>query len=416
MISRSWIFFLLLFATVALPWGIVIYKAEEQLLAIEPASENQEVYFKDRAGEEYASPAEYIASVEENGGDVTKAKIDATNPIPEWETKGDARSKEYKGFRLALRNVEGAPLFPRFEGGSALRGKRIYEANGCVQCHTQQVRRKDFGNDAAREVGQRPSVARDYIFDSPALLGRMRIGPDLSDVGSRIDETSLHKHIFRPHLTSAMPAYPHFYKTRKIRGDQSAQALPFEVGEYGAPEEGYEVIPKASAKDLVSYLSSLRQDHQFHNAKYFTPKQSDAEDSKDSGETGVLARGKELYNTQGACVTCHQANGQGLLTAKFPPLVNSEWVTGSEEVVTRIVLNGMQGPLKIGDVEYGAVPMVPTIWKDWPDEDIAAVISYIRNEWGNQAPEVSADTVKRIRAEVGTRGPWTAEELEAYKK
>jgi len=252
MISRSWIFFLLLFATVALPWGIVIYKAEEQLLAIEPASENQEVYFKDRAGEEYASPAEYIASVEENGGDVTKAKIDATNPIPEWETKGDARSKEYKGFRLALRNVEGAPLFPRFEGGSVLRGKRIYEANGCVQCHTQQVRRKDFGNDAAREVGQRPSVARDYIFDSPALLGRMRIGPDLSDVGSRIDETSLHKHIFRPHLTSAMTAYPHFYKTRKIRGDQSAQALPFEVGEYGAPEEGYEVIPKASAKDLVS--------------------------------------------------------------------------------------------------------------------------------------------------------------------
>jgi mono/diheme cytochrome c family protein len=105
-----------------------------------------------------------------------------------------------------------------------------------------------------------------------------------------------------------------------------------------------------------------------------------------------------------------------LLTAKFPPLVNSEWVTGSEEVVTRIVLNGMQGPLKIGDVEYGAVPMVPTIWKDWPDEDIAAVISYIRNEWGNQASEVSADTVKRIRAEVGTRGPWTAEELEAYKK
>ena len=413
MISRSWIFFLLLFASVALPWGMLIYKAEKQLLAIQPATEVQEAIFKNRAGKAFASPQEYLAYVEESGGDLKKAKLDVADPIGEWDNNVNSKAKAYKDFLQTHRNVEGDPLYPQFKGGSALRGKRIYEANGCVQCHTQQVRKKDFGFDAARELGQRRSVARDYIYDSPVLLGRMRIGPDLADVGSRLDETALHKHIYRPHEASAMPGYRHLYKLREIRGDQSAQALSFEEGEYGAPEAGYEVIPKASAQDLVSYLSSLKQDYKFQNAQYF--KQDESDVPEDTGEVGVLAKGKKLYNTQGACVTCHQANGQGLQAGHFPPLANSEWVTGSEEIVTRIVLNGMQGPLKIGDFEYGAVPMIPTIWKDWSDEDIAAVISYIRNEWGNQAPEVTADTVKRIRAEVGTRAPWTAEELEAFK-
>ena len=138
---------------------------------------------------------------------------------------------------------------------------------------------------------------------------------------------------------------------------------------------------------------------------------NEAADSK-SSQSPAFSKGKKLYNTPGSCVTCHQANGQGLETANFPPLAKSEWVTGSEEIVTRIVLHGVQGPLKVGDKEYGVVPMVPTIWKSWSDEDIASVISYVRNEWGNEASEVSADTVKRIRSEVGERGPWTAEELQ----
>jgi len=131
-----------------------------------------------------------------------------------------------------------------------------------------------------------------------------------------------------------------------------------------------------------------------------------------SSRPSAFTKGKKLYNTPGACVTCHQANGQGLETAHFPPLANSEWATGSEEILTRIVLHGVQGPLKVGDKEYGVVPMVPTIWKAWPDEDIAAVITYIRNEWGNEAPEVTAETVKRIREKEGDRTPWTAEELQ----
>ena len=108
-------------------------------------------------------------------------------------------------------------------------------------------------------------------------------------------------------------------------------------------------------------------------------------------------------------MTCHQPNGQGL--ADFPPLAGSEWVTGSPEVLTRVVLHGLQGKIEVNGKEYGNVPMVPTIWKTWSDADIASVLSYIRNDWGNEASEIDVETVSKIRAQEGERGPWTADEL-----
>ena len=416
MISRFDILFLLLFSTVALPWGIMIFNAEEELIALEPASSELESYYIDQEGNEFDSAEEYIASVEKNGGDAAKAKQDVENEDAEWESSNKVKKSDATLIK-ARRNMQGEPVYPIFRGGSALRGKRIYEANGCVQCHTQQVRRAEFGPDIANGYGKRHSVARDYIYDDPVLIGRLRIGPDLANVGDRKDKSVLHKHIYRPASGSSMPAYTHLYKVRKIRGGLSEHALQFESDEYGAPQEGYEVIPTERANDLVSYLSSLKQDYELPEAQF----PSNGSANNGGGEDGsgsasqVFAKGKKLYNTPGACATCHQPNGMGLATANFPPLANSEWVTGSEEVVARIVLHGVQGPMKVGDKEFGLVPMVPTIWTSWSDADIAAVITYIRNEWGNEAPEVSPETIKRIRDEVGARGPWTAEELEEYK-
>ncbi len=137
-----------------------------------------------------------------------------------------------------------------------------------------------------------------------------------------------------------------------------------------------------------------------------------AEGAGHDGPSAAVKKGKKLYNTAGACVTCHQKNGEGQLAAGFPPLAGSEWVTGSQDVLIRVVLHGLQGPIKVKGEEYGKVPMVPTIWKAWSDEDIANVLSYIRNDWGNEAPEIDAATVGDIRAEVGERGPWTADELQ----
>ena len=126
-----------------------------------------------------------------------------------------------------------------------------------------------------------------------------------------------------------------------------------------------------------------------------------------------FARGKKLYNRSGACVTCHQPSGKGL-TDIFPPLAGADWGLEPDDVVVRIVLNGLQGPTRILGKDY-SVPCIPTIWREWPDTDIAAVITYTRNAWGNSGPVVSAETVKRIRSEVGTRAPWTVKELEVYQ-
>ena len=134
-----------------------------------------------------------------------------------------------------------------------------------------------------------------------------------------------------------------------------------------------------------------------------------------SGPSAAFKKGKKLFNTPGACVTCHQPNGMGLKAANFPPLDGSEWVLGSTEVLTRIILSGLQGEVEVKGDKYGLVPMVPTIWKGWSDSDIAAVMSFIRNAWSNEAPEVDAATVTRIRAESGERGPWTVEELKAHQ-
>ena len=80
---------------------------------------------------------------------------------------------------------EGNDAYPAPESGMVERGRRIYAANGCVYCHSQQVRPAYAGTDIDRKWGTRRSAPRDYIFERPAMLGRMRMGPDLANVGKR---------------------------------------------------------------------------------------------------------------------------------------------------------------------------------------------------------------------------------------
>ena len=76
-------------------------------------------------------------------------------------------------------------IYPMPKSGMAERGRKIYIANGCVYCHTQQVRPEYGGADIDRKWGERRSAPRDYIFERTALLGKMRMGPDLANIGKR---------------------------------------------------------------------------------------------------------------------------------------------------------------------------------------------------------------------------------------
>ncbi|SHJ23190.1 Cytochrome c553 [Rubritalea squalenifaciens DSM 18772] len=106
------------------------------------------------------------------------------------------------------------------------------------------------------------------------------------------------------------------------------------------------------------------------------------------------ADGKTVYAT---CAACHQAEGQGIPGA-FPPLTESEWVNGPVENLIRIQLRGLSGPIKVKGVEYNSV-MAPLA--NQSDEEIAAVLTYIRSHFGNNSGPVSADEVKALRSEVG---------------
>src|SRR5437660_3072683 len=80
---------------------------------------------------------------------------------------------------------EGTDVYPAPKSGMTERGRHVYAANGCIYCHSQQVRADYAASDIDRKWGERRSAPRDYIFARPVLLGKMRMGPDLSNIGKR---------------------------------------------------------------------------------------------------------------------------------------------------------------------------------------------------------------------------------------
>jgi mono/diheme cytochrome c family protein len=101
--------------------------------------------------------------------------------------------------------------------------------------------------------------------------------------------------------------------------------------------------------------------------------------------------GKQLFGAK--CVACHQASGLGV-AGVFPPLAGAEWVVGDEKVLVSILLHGVQGELVVKGATYnGAMPAFGTL----ADEELAAVLTYIRSDWGNQAAPITAAAVKAQR-------------------
>lgn len=120
--------------------------------------------------------------------------------------------------------------------------------------------------------------------------------------------------------------------------------------------------------------------------------------------------GKGVYAQ--VCVSCHQPTGQGLPPA-FPPLVGSEWVA-SEERMIRVILHGLQGPIKVKGADFnGVMPAAgPGSGFNLSPERVAAVATYVRKEFGPNLAPVTQAKVEEIRSQSGNRGAWTGPELE----
>jgi mono/diheme cytochrome c family protein len=185
------------------------------------------------------------------------------------------------------------------------------------------------------------------------------------------------------------------------------------------PRDGYEPIPLwlvSSFMALVfwagAYLAFYSGGFQ---ADVFDPSQvawAGGGAAATKGPPDPMVVGKRLYTAN--CLACHQATGQGV-AGQFPALVGSEWVLGGDwhgdNHLVKILLHGLQGPIQVkGDTYNGAMPP----WKQLKDEQIAMILTYIRNEWGNSAPPITAEQVAKVRAETAAQTePYTQNQLKA---
>jgi cytochrome c oxidase cbb3-type subunit 2 len=156
---------------------------------------------------------------------------------------------------LTVRDVP-APAGLKPYSASQWRGRQVYVSSGCAYCHSQQPRARSLAPDTARGWG-RPSVAGDYAHDTPHLLGTMRTGPDLLNIGVRQPSAQWHLgHLYQPRAYvagSIMPGYPYLFETKPQAeaGDVAVQ-LPS-----GHAPPGATVVAGRDAQDLVAYLLSL---------------------------------------------------------------------------------------------------------------------------------------------------------------
>ena len=186
------------------------------------------------------------------------------------------------------------------------------------------------------------------------------------------------------------------------------------------PHDGYEPVPLWLVSGFMALIFWAGTYLAFNSGGFkstvFNPAHvawgAPAAQPEAKGPPDPMVLGKRVFTVN--CVACHQATGQGVPNA-FPPLAGSEWVLrgdwhGDNHLV-RILLHGLQGPVEVKGASYnGAMPP----WKQLKDEEIAAVLTYIRNEWGNSAPPITPEQVAKIRAETASQvQPYTQAELKA---
>ena len=117
-------------------------------------------------------------------------------------------------------------------------------------------------------------------------------------------------------------------------------------------------------------------------------------------DAALFVKGAEVFNREAHCVTCHQANGKGLPDSGLPPLIDSSWVTGDPDRLIKLTLKGLMGPIEVNGRKYpGQVPMTP-FEQLLNDDEIASVLTYTRNAFGNKASAIRESDVARVRKEV----------------
>lgn len=273
-------------------------------------------------------------------------------------------------------------------------GKLIYIAEGCVGCHSQQVRNVAMD----KMFGSRPGMASDYanigrtsiLQNTATLMGTERTGPDLTDIGNRQPSQDWHlMHLFNPRAVvapSIMPAYEWLFEVTK---QPNPTDVVVNVPAHFLRGKTGKVIAKTEALQLVAYLQSLKQVPLPKNTPspaFLYPKPVSATPELQTGAPNV--DGKALYVAN--CQSCHQENGEGLKGA-FPPLKGSSVVTGANlQLYVDVIMNGYDAR-----AEYGVMAPIGSNL-EFNEHQVAALINYERTSWGNSGKTVTPEEVKKI--------------------
>lgn len=179
-------------------------------------------------------------------------------------------------------------------------------------------------------------------------------------------------------------------------------------------EKGLAIEAEAAKKPLDSWMIKAHKTAVAHleGHNVVVKKAPAIKDVAGEVSATLIQTGKEIYLRDGFCNTCHQPNGKGLAASGFPPLTESKWVLGNEDRLIKIVLKGIYGPIVVNGKKYpGQVPMTP-YGGLLNDKEVAAVLTYIRNSFGNKASAVDEKTVKRVREEIKNKvGFYSPDEL-----
>lgn len=275
----------------------------------------------------------------------------------------------------------------------ALKGKNLYIANGCVACHTQQVRNIEMD----KMWGSRPSLAADYAGihrtdawrNTATLMGTERTGPDLTDIGNRQPSKDWNLvHLFNPRIVvkeSIMPAYPWLFAIKK---EPAKSDVVVNVPKEFLDGNDGKVIATKDALYLIAYLQSLKQvklpDGTPSPEFLYKKKQ----ETSGTASKAKAPDGTALYTAN--CQSCHQTTGEGLQGA-FPPLKASPIVNGDNlELYVDIIINGYDAR-----PEYGAMPPVGTN-ANLSAAEVTAIMNHERTTWGNNARKVTEEEIKKI--------------------
>lgn len=298
----------------------------------------------------------------------------------------------------ALNNQEQNAPLPGTEplSGDALKGKDIFIANGCVACHTQQVRNVEMD----KPYGSRPSIAADYAnnsrmswwMNSATLMGTERTGPDLTNIGNRMPGAEWHLlHLYNPRAVveaSIMPSYEWMFELKE-EADMNDKTVNVPA-EFLKGKKGV-VVAKEEALQLVAYLQSLRQEplpNGTPSPKFLYNKKQDNPTKSIEVTAEAMLDGAQLYAAN--CQACHQSSGEGLKGA-FPPLKGSKIVMNENpEMLIDIIMNGYNAR-----EEYAEMPAIGKV-NNLSDAEITAIINHERSSWGNQAEPVAASRVEEI--------------------